>query len=663
MPKVTVDGEQIEVPDGATVLQACELAGKEIPRFCYHERLSIAGNCRMCLVEVKPGPPKPQASCALPATEGQEIRTDSEMVKRAREGVMEFLLINHPLDCPICDQGGECDLQDQSLMYGRGASRYHENKRAVTEKYMGPLIKTIMTRCIHCTRCVRFSEEIAGVDEIGALYRGEGMQITTYLEGAAKHELSANVIDLCPVGALTSRPYAFEARPWELKKTLSIDVSDAVGANIRLDSRGREVLRALPRNNDDVNEEWLSDKGRYMVDGLTRRRLDKVWIRKAGKLQAATWDEAFKAIARAKPGASIAAIAGDLVDCETMFAARTLLGALGSTLLEGRQTGMNYPVGNLAAVNFNSTLSGIETADAIMIVGSHVRWEAPLVNVRLRKAAKRGAKVFVVGPQWETTFPAEFLGDDAAVLHDLPGHVTEAFAKAQRPAVIVGGAGLAAGALDAALALDTQRDGWNGFNVLHMAASRMGGLMLGFAQKGGIADIVHAAPKVVLALGADEVDWSQFGSSLKVYIGHHGDKGAHAADIILPGAAYSEKDGTYVNTEGRVQFAEKAVFAPGDAREDWTILRALADALGVNVGFDSLAELQAKMIDAVPALGVEGLADYGKLPKPGKIKAKGAIRYPIQDFYLTNPIARASVVMQRCSAELLHGEDFAEAAE
>jgi NADH-quinone oxidoreductase subunit G len=663
MPKVIVDGEQIDVPDGATVLQACELAGKEIPRFCYHERLSIAGNCRMCLVEVKPGPPKPQASCALPATEGQEIRTDSEMVKKAREGVMEFLLINHPLDCPICDQGGECDLQDQSLMYGRGASRFYENKRAVTEKYMGPLIKTIMTRCIHCTRCVRFSEEIAGVDEIGALYRGEDMQITTYLEQAAKHELSANVIDLCPVGALTSRPYAFEARPWELKKTLSIDVSDAIGANIRLDSRGREVMRALPRNNDDVNEEWLSDKGRYMVDGLTRRRLDKVWIREGGKLQAATWHDAFATIARANPGDSIAAIAGDLVDCETMFAAKTLLGALGSTLLEGRQTGMSYPTGNLAAVNFNSTLAGIETADAILIVGSHVRWEAPLVNVRLRKAVKRGAKVFVVGPQWDTTYPAEFLGDDAGVLHDLPGHVTEALAKAERPAVIVGGAGLAAGALDAALTLPVQREGWNGFNVLHMAASRMGGLMLGFAQKGGIGDIVKAAPKMVLALGADEVDWSQFDGSLKVYIGHHGDRGAHAADIILPAAAYSEKDGTYVNTEGRVQFAEKAVFAPGEAREDWTILRALADALRVNVGFDSLAELQAKMIEEVPALGVEGLADYGKLPKPKATKAKGRITYPIKDFYLTNPIARASVVMQQCSAELLHGEDLAEAAE
>ncbi len=673
MPKLTVDGQEIEVPDGATVLQACELAGKEIPRFCYHERLSIAGNCRMCLVEVKPGPPKPQASCALPAAEGQEIRTDSEMVKKAREGVMEFLLINHPLDCPICDQGGECDLQDQAMAYGRGGSRYDENKRAVTEKYMGPLIKTVMTRCIHCTRCVRFSEEIAGVDEIGALYRGENMQITTYLEQAARHELSANVIDLCPVGALTSRPYAFEARPWELKKTLSIDVSDAVGANIRLDSRGREVLRALPRINDAVNEEWLSDKGRYMVDGLTRRRLDAVWVRREGRLARASWDEAFGLIAAAEPGASIAAIAGDLVDCETMFAAKALLRALGSSLLEGRQTGMRYAADKLAALAFNSTFAGIEQADAILIVGSHVRWEAPLVNVRLRKAARRGARIFIIGPEWETTYPATFLGQDAGVLGNLPAEVGDAFAGAARPAIILGGAGLARGALGQALTLAGQwnlcrtlEDGsaWNGFNVLHMAASRMGGLMLGYAQAGGIADIVQEAPKVVLALGADEVDWAQFGGSLKVYIGHHGDKGAHAADIVLPAAAYSEKDGTYVNTEGRVQYAERAVFAPGDAREDWTILRALADALGVSVGFDSFAQLRAAMVAEVPALGTEGLADYGALPASAAgATAEGAISYPINDFYLTNPIARASVVMQRCSAELLHGEELAEAAE
>ncbi len=669
MPKVTVDGQEIEVPAGATVLQAAELAGKEIPRFCYHERLSIAGNCRMCLVEVKPGPPKPQASCALPATEGQEIRTDSAMVKKAREGVMELLLINHPLDCPICDQGGECDLQDQAVAYGRGSSRYDENKRAVTEKYMGPLIKTIMTRCIHCTRCVRFSEEVAGVDEIGALYRGESMQITTYLEQAAEHELSANVIDLCPVGALTSRPYAYEARPWELKKTLSIDVTDAVGANIRIDSRSGEVMRVLPRINDDVNEEWISDKTRYQVDGLTRRRLDKVFIRKSGKLVEAGWDDAFKAIANVKAGKSVAAIAGDMVDCETMFAAKSLLGAMGSKLLESRQTGMKYDVSSLAAVNFNTTFAEIETADAILIIGSQIRHEAPLVNVRIRKAVKRGAKVFVVGPEWDTTYPATFLGEGLCVLGKLPKAAADAFKGAERPAVILGGAGIANGALAPALVLAEKfklvRNGWNGFNVLHFSAARMGALMLGFAQKGGIADIVAKKPKLLFSLGADEMDFAQFDSALKVYIGHHGDKGAHAADIILPAAAYTEKDGTYVNTEGRVQYAEKAVFGPGDAREDWTILRALADALGVDVSFDSFAELRAMMIKAVPDLGVEGLANYGALPAADKkAKAEGSIAgYPIADFYLTNPIARSSPTMQRCSAELVHGEDFAEAAE
>jgi len=671
MPKVTVDGQEIEVPAGATVLQACEQAGKEIPRFCYHERLSIAGNCRMCLVEVKPGPPKPQASCALPAAEGQEIRTDTPMVKKAREGVMEFLLINHPLDCPICDQGGECDLQDQAVAYGRGGSRTKEHKRAVTEKYMGPLIKTIMTRCIHCTRCVRFSEEIAGVDEIGALYRGEDMQITTYLEQAAKHELSANVIDLCPVGALTSRPYAFEARPWELKRTLSIDVSDAVGANISLHSKGREVMRALPRINDDVNEEWLSDKGRYQVDGLTKRRLDKVFIRKGGKLQPAGWSEAFDTIAEhlGADTTSIAAVAGDMVDCETMFAAKALLNSCGSTKLEARQTGMTYDVSNLAAVNFNSTLAGIETADCILIVGSHIRWEAALVNARIRKAVKHGAKVYIIGPAWETTYPATFLGEDLKVLNRIPKDLGDAMKAAERPAVILGGAALAKGALAPALKLVDKfglvKDGWNGFNVLHMSAARMGSLMLDFTVPGGMAEIASAKPKVLISLGADEMDYEPFADSLKVYIGHHGDKGAHAADVILPAASYAEKDGTYVNTEGRVQFAEKAVFAPGDAREDWTILRALADALGVAVGFDSFGELQAAMIKAVPALGEEGLADYGALPKAdSKAKADGEITaYPVKDFYLTNPIARASAVMQQCSTELLHGDEMKEAAE
>jgi NADH-quinone oxidoreductase subunit G len=581
---------------------------------------------------------------------------------------MEFLLINHPLDCPICDQGGECDLQDQSVAYGRGQSRYHEQKRAVTEKYMGPLIKTTMTRCIHCTRCVRFSEEVAGVDEIGALYRGEAMQISTYLEKAAKHELSANVIDLCPVGALTSKPYAFEARPWELKKTLGIDVSDAIGANIRIDSRGREVLRILPRVNDDVNEEWLADRARYCDDGLTRRRLDRPWLRVDGKLQPATWAEALAAVGRINPGASLAVIAGDLVDAETLFAAKALAGALGSTLLEGRQTGLAYDTSSLAAVAFNSTLAGIEDADAILIYGSQVRDEAPLLNPRLRKAVKKGAKVFLIGPWWDPTYPATHLGDDAAVIDALPEAVASVFANAARPAIIIGGGALAKGGLASGLAFAETfklvREGWNGFNVLHFAAARMAGLMLGYAQAGGIADIVAAQPKLVLSLGADEVDWSKFAGSMIVHIGHHGDKAAHVADVILPGAAFTEKDGTYVNTEGRVQYAEKAVFAPGDAREDWTILRALADAFGVSVGFDSFAEMRSAMIAAVPALGVEGLAQYGALPAaPAGARASGVIAYPVKDRYLTNAIGRASPTLQRCSAELIHGEVQSEAAE
>ncbi len=664
MPKLKVDGIEVEVPQGATVLQACEAAGKEIPRFCYHERLSIAGNCRMCLVEVKPGPPKPQASCALPAADNQEVFTTTPMVKHAREGIMEFLLINHPLDCPICDQGGECDLQDQSVAYGRGQSRFQENKRAVTEKYMGPIVKTIMTRCIQCTRCIRFAEEVAGVEEIGAIYRGENMQITSYLEEAVTSELSGNVVDLCPVGALTSKPYAYEARPWELRRTLTIDVMDAVGTNIRLDSRGRQVLRCVPRINEDVNEEWASDKTRHAVDGLVRRRLDRPFVRKGGKLVEATWDEAFAAIAAVDAGSSVAAVAGDLVDCETMYAAKALLASMGSTLLEGRQTGMDYDTSSLAAVNFNTTIAGTEEADAILLVGTNLRWEAPLVNTRIRKAIKHGAKVFAVGPETDLTYKVQWLGADLSVLGDLPDAVTKAFGDAKKPMVIVGGGALKGGhgaALKLADTLNLVRDGWNGFNVVHMAASRMGGLMLGYAQKGGIADLADA--KLTFFLGADEVDFSRFGG-FKVYIGHHGDKGAAAADVVLPGATYAEKSGTWVNLEGRVQRGERAVFPPGDAREDWSILRALSEVVGTKLPFDSLAGLREEMYTAVPALRHEGLASFAWSAPALDATASGVMDgYPIKDFYLTNAICRASPTMQRCSAELIHGQDFAEAAE
>ena len=666
MPKVTVDGLELEVPVGATVLQACEMAGKEIPRFCYHERLSIAGNCRMCLVEVAPGPPKPQASCALPATEGQVIRTDTPMVKKAREGVMEFLLINHPLDCPICDQGGECDLQDQSVAYGRGASRFEENKRAVTEKYMGPLVKTAMTRCIQCTRCVRFAEEVAGIEEIGAIGRGENMQITTYLEHAMQSELSGNVVDLCPVGALTAKPYAFEARPWELKKTPSIDVMDAVGTNILLDSRGRAVLRALPRINDDVNEEWASDKTRHAVDGLTHLRLDKPYIRKDGKLVVADWAEAFDAIKAHWTGAA-AVLAGDQVDCETMFAARELAG---TSMLEGRQTGLTYDTSSLSAVNFNTTIAGIENADVILLVGSDLRREAPLVNTRIQKAIRKcKAKVFAIGPVTDLTYKVEWLGDDLSALTKAPKALSDAMKTAERPAIIVGGGALRYdGVHGASLAFAKKyklvRDDWNGFNVLHFAAARMGGLMLGYAHDGGIKKLAAAQPKLAFFLGADEVDYNLFAGSFKVYVGHHGDNGAHHADVILPGAAYSEKSGTYVNLEGRVQRGERAVFPPGDAREDWAIFRALSDVLGKRLPFDSLDALRAEMTKAVPALGVEGLADYGWSEPSLSADVSGKIAdYPIKDFYLTNAICRASETMQKCSAELVHGTQILEAAE
>ena len=663
MPKVTVDGVEIEVPQGATVLQACELAGKEIPRFCYHERLSIAGNCRMCLVEVAPGPPKPQASCALPAAEGQTIKTDTPMVKKAREGVMEFLLINHPLDCPICDQGGECDLQDQAMAYGRGHSRFDENKRAVDDKYFGPIVKTSMTRCIQCTRCVRFAEEVAGTPTIGMMFRGEDEQITTYLEGAFNSELAGNLVDLCPVGALLSKPYSFEARPWELKKVPGIDVMDALGTNIRMDVRGRQVMRILPRINDAVNEEWAHDKTRHHVDALVRNRLDRPWVREKGKLREASWSEALDVFAKQfkKAGSKVAAIAGDLLDAETMYAAKALLAGAGSELLEGRQTGLDYDVTSLSAVRFNTPIAELENADVILLVGSNLRWEAPLVNTRLRKAVRRGAKIFAIGPEVDLGYKVEWLGDDLSLLGKLPKDISQA----KKPVMIVGPGALGAGALGAALAAsgDFIKGDWNGFNVLHTAAARMAGLMLGYAQKGGIADIEKAKPELVILLGADEMPADKFKGAFKVYIGHHGDKGAAQADLVLPGAAYAEKHGTYVNIEGRVQRGERAAFAPGDAREDWTILRALSDLIGKPLPFDRFDQLRAAMIADVPELGQDGIIDFKWAPPKLAAKASGPVSYPIKDFYLTNAICRASPTMRRCSEELVQGREYLEAAE
>ena len=675
MPIAKVNGQEIEFQPGMTVLQVAELAGEEIPRFCYHERLSIAGNCRMCLVEVKPGPPKPQASCALPAAEGQEIFTNTPMVKKAREGVMEFLLINHPLDCPICDQGGECDLQDQSMGFGRDSTRYRENKRAVEEKFMGPLVKTVMTRCIQCTRCVRFITEVAGQSEIGLISRGEDVEITTYLESAVTSELSANIIDLCPVGALTSKPYAFNARSWELEKTESVDVMDALGSAIRVDSRGNEVMRVLPRTNDEVNEEWISDKTRYACDGLMRQRLDQPYVREGGKLRPATWGEAFAAVAERVNAASrdrIGVIAGDLQDAESMKAALDLFGGLGVKNLDCRQDGAKIGAGPRESWLFNSAIAGVDECDALLLIGCNPRLEAPVLNARIRKSwLWRDLKVGVIGEAADLTYRVEALGAGPASIAEL-ARAKDGFGKvlkdAAKPAVILGAGALArddgAAVLSAAASLAGQvgaiADGWNGFNVLHTAASRVAGLDLGFIPGDGGLDapamVKKGAVDVLVLLGADEIDLSAT-DAFVVYLGTHGDAGAHRADVILPGAAYTEKDGLYVNTEGRPQFGQRAVFPKGEAREDWAILRALSERLGATLPYDNLDQLRAKLFADHPTFGAVDHAPTGAPLDLGKVGAAGALSdapfaSPIKDFYFTNPIARASVTMAECSASV-----------
>ncbi len=622
MPKLTVDGGEIEVPAGTTILQACELAGVEVAHFCFHERLAIAGNCRMCLVEVERSP-KPVASCAMPVGDGMVVHTNSEKAVKARNGVMEFLLINHPLDCPICDQGGECDLQDQAMAYGFDRGRYEENKRAVQDKNFGPLVETHMTRCIHCTRCIRFLTEIAGVEELGATGRGENMEIGTYIERALGSELSANIIDLCPVGALTSKPYAFMARPWELVKTESVDVLDAVGSNIRVDSRDTQVLRVLPRVNEDINEEWISDKTRYAVDGLRRRRLDRPYLGRRGVRAETDWREALDTVAdRLKnvPGERIAAIAGDLCDVESMFALKELMTGLGATSLDCRQDGAKLDPGCRAGYLFNTTIAGIEQADACLLIGTNPRWEAPLVNARLRKRHLWGGfDIAAIGPALELSFPVRILGEDGDTLRAIQAGEhpwAEKLRAAKNPMLVVGqgalgradGAQVLAMARAIADSCGLVREGWNGFNVLHRAAARVGGLDLGFVPGPGgrdVAGIVDGCRsgqiEVLYLLGADEIDATDLGPAFVVYQGHHGDRGAARADAILPGAAYTEKDGIYVNTEGRVQLARRTVFPPGDAREDWKILRALSAAVGRPLGFDSLAGLRRRLRDAHPS--------------------------------------------------------------
>ncbi|MFT2211760.1 NADH-quinone oxidoreductase subunit NuoG [Rhizobium giardinii] len=693
MAKLKVDGKEIEVPDHFTLLQACEEAGAEVPRFCFHERLSVAGNCRMCLIEVKGGPPKPAASCAMgvrdlrpgPNGEAPEVFTTTPMVKKAREGVMEFLLINHPLDCPICDQGGECDLQDQAMAFGVDSTRYNENKRAVEDKYIGPLVKTVMNRCIHCTRCVRFTTEVAGIAELGLIGRGEDAEITTYLEQAMTSELQGNVVDLCPVGALTSKPYAFNARPWELGKTESIDVMDAVGSAIRVDTRGREVMRVMPRVNEEINEEWISDKTRFIWDGLKTQRLDRPYVKKDGRLQPASWNEAFAAIKSAvarTSGDKIGAIAGDLASVEEMYALKELISSLGSKNIDCRQDGAALdPSFGRSSYLFNPTIQGIESADALLIIGSNPRFEASVLNARIRKRFRMANfPIGVIGEQGELRYSYEYLGAGTDTLAELvagKGKFLGVLKKAQRPMIIVGqgaisggnGASVLAAAAKLAGAVGAVTADWNGFAVLHTAAARVGGLDLGFVpgEGGKTAAEMLTGTDVLFLLGADEMDFSTKTAGFTVYIGSHGDEGAHGADVILPAATYTEKSGTWVNTEGRVQMGNRAGFAPGDAREDWAIIRALSDVLGKRLPFDSLSELRAKLYAAHPhfaeidTIAPAASGEIAALAQKAGEMAKSVFASPVKDFYLTNPIARASAVMAECSA--LARNNFKAAAE
>ncbi|WP_149537357.1 NADH-quinone oxidoreductase subunit NuoG [Siccirubricoccus phaeus] len=661
MAKVTVDGIEVEVPNGVSVLQACEAAGKEIPRFCYHERLSVAGNCRMCLVEVEKAP-KPIASCAYPVADGMKVFTDSEMVRRGRRGVMEFLLINHPLDCPICDQGGECDLQDQAMAYGLDRSRYMEEKRAVKDKYMGPLVKTIMTRCIQCTRCVRFATEVAGVPELGATNRGENMEIGTYVEKALTTELSGNLIDICPVGALTSRPYAFVSRPWELRKTDSIDVLDATGTNIRVDTRSGEVLRILPRTNDDVNEEWMADRGRFAFDGLKRRRLDRPWIRKNGKLQPASWAEAFAAIAaklKGVPGEKIGAVAGPLVDAEAALALRDLMAALGSRNLECRTDGAAVDASRRDFYTFNTGIAGIEEADALLIIGANPRIEAPVINARIRKRAVAGGfPIGFVGPRGlDLTYGHDWLGEGGVTLRALAAgthRFNELLRVAKKPMLILGRGALARADGEAVLAAawkiaagnNMLQPEWHGFNLLHHFGGQVAPLDLGFT--GGLA----VGLEVLWLLGAEPPALPE--GAFVIYQGHHGEAAAGRADVILPGAAYTEKDATWVNTEGRVQHGRLAVYPPGEAREDWKILRALSELLGHRLPYDTLDALRAKLAEANPVFAGHGFVPHGCADTSGPTGDPTAVSdapfaLAVTNYWQADPISRASATMAECA--------------
>jgi NADH-quinone oxidoreductase subunit G len=656
LKKIIIDGIEVEVPGAMTLIQACEEAGVEVPRFCYHERLSIAGNCRMCLVEVVGGPPKPAASCAMqvkdlrPGPEGQPpvVKTNSPMVKKAREGVMEFLLINHPLDCPICDQGGECDLQDQAMAYGVDFSRYREPKRASDDLNLGPLVETHMTRCISCTRCVRFTTEVAGITQMGQTGRGEDAEITSYLNQTLDSNMQGNIVDLCPVGALVSKPYSFTARPWELTKTETIDVMDALGSNIRVDTKGRKVMRILPRNHDGVNEEWISDKSRYVWDGLSRQRLDTPYIRENGKLRKAGWDEALTAVAAAMKGKKVAGLIGDLANVESAFSLKTLIEGLGGKV-EARTDKARLPAGNRSAYVGTASIEDIDNAEMIQIIGSNPRVEAPVLNSRIRKAWLRGATVGLVGEAVDLTYDYVHVGTDRAALEELSSKKI-GDAKDMRTVVIIGQGALTEADGEAVLghAMKLAENSNSKFLVLHTAAGRVGALDVGAVTEGGLEAALDGA-EVVYNLGADEVEIGD--GAFVIYQGSHGDRGAHRADIILPAAAYTEENGLFVNTEGRPQLAMRAAFAPGEAKENWAILRALSAELGATLPWDSLAQLRQALVAAVPHLAdIDGVAENTWAAVPAGKLGKATFRNAVKDFYLTNPIARSSALMAELSA-------------
>jgi NADH-quinone oxidoreductase subunit G len=679
MPKLTINGTEIEVAPGTSILQAAEMLGYEIPRFCYHDRLSVPANCRMCLVEVK-GAPKPVASCAMACGESMEVTTNSAMVKKARNGVMEMMLINHPLDCPICDQGGECDLQDQAMGYGFDRSRYHETKRAVKDKNFGPLIKTSMTRCIQCTRCARFGEEVGGIAEIGLLNRGEDVEISAFVQKAVSTEMSGNMIDICPVGALTSKPYAFQARPWELRKTETIDVHDAVGSNIRVDARGNEVMRVLPRLHEGINEEWINDRSRFAYDGLKRQRLDRPFVRddKTGRLRPASWDEALSVVAaklKATAPNKVATLVGDLCAAEEMIAVKDLMNSLGADWVSGMIGGLRVDASERAGYIFNSTIAGIEQADAILLVGTNPRWEATLVNTRIRKAwlAKR-TKVGVIGENVDLTYPTHYIGAGAESLSTLVAgnhSFANTLKNAKNPMIILGagalmredGEAVQAAARDVAVTFNMVKEGWNGFNVLHTHAAQVAALDLGLTTVKSADD--KKAMDVFYLLNEDSAVVKDLPkNAFVIYQGHHGDAGAARADVILPGAAYTEKDGLYVNTEGRVQMAKKAVTAPGEAREDWKILRALSGLVGKPLPYDNLFQLRQRLSKQYPHFAqIDAIvpAEWTSFGKAGNLNAAPFVS-TVQNFYQTNVISRASLTMAKC-VETFGKDQQAEAAE